>query len=203
MSEKIEFNEERHEYRVNGVIVPSVTQVLQSVGLPDFSGIPANIKDDVLEWKSGLGKSVHKATELDDLGVVDNYNLDPRTLPFLEAYRRFKRESGFQGVLLEEKICNPTYQYTGTLDRVGVINGKYSLIDFKTGITDPKVVGPQTAAYVEGVCFKYRELKTIRNRYALKLNKDATYKLIKLDNKMDFQIFLNALNLYKWKNGGK
>lgn len=186
----IGFNEERHEYRVNGLIVPSVTQVLSSVGLPDLSGVPA----DLLEWKAGLGTAVHKATELDDAWDLDEDYLDPAIMPYLQAYRRFKLESKFKAVLIEGKVYHNIFGYAGTFDRTGFLNNKKVLIDFKTGLTDPRVVGPQTAAYVEAGEMKYF------TRYALKLNKDATYRLIRLDNKMDFQIFLNALNIYKWRN---
>ncbi len=193
----IEFNEERHEYRVNGVIVPSVTQVLQSVGLPDLSGVPA----ELLEWKAGLGTAVHKATELDDLNDLDEESLDPTIKPYLEAYRKFKRESGFIPTKIEERIYSKKFGYAGTFDRFGTFLDRYTpvLIDFKTGITDPLIVGPQTAAYQEAINEPTRS-KGRFWRYALKLNKDATYRLIRLDNKMDFQIFLNALNLYKWRN---
>jgi hypothetical protein len=188
----IEFNEERHEYRVNGLIVPSVTQALSAVGLPDLSRVPA----DLLEWKAELGKAVHKATELDDLGTLDEDNLDPVIVPYLEAYRKFKRESGFAPMLIEEQVYHPVYGYAGTYDRIGPM-GKYDLvlIDFKSGLIDPKCVGPQTASYKE--C---KSNLKIEARYALKLNKDTSYKLIPLTNKMDFQIFLNALNIWKWRN---
>lgn len=191
----IEFNEEKHEYRVNGVIVPSVTQVLSSVGLPDLSRVPA----DLLEWKAGLGTAVHKATELDDLGTLDEEDLDPAIRPYLEAYRNFKEESQFYPLVGEGLLHHKQYGYAGTFDRICGVGKDLVLIDFKTGITDPKVVGPQTAAYVEAWHMQDNP-GYVKNRYALKLNKDATYKLIPLTNKMDFQIFLNALNIYKWRN---
>lgn len=188
----IEFNAERHKYRVNGLIVPSVTQVLSSVGLPDLSGIPA----ELLEWKAGLGSAVHKATDLDDYGELDEKSLHPAIKPYLEAYRKFKVESGFSPDKIEQMVYSPAHGYIGTYDRIGTTGTKSALIDFKTGLTDPLCVGPQTAAYEYAESGQFGKLK----RYALKLNKDATYRLIKLDNKMDFQIFLNALNIYKWRN---
>lgn len=194
----IEFNAERHEYRVNGLIVPSVTQVLSSVGLPDLSGIPA----ELLEWKAGLGSAVHKATELDDLGDLDEESLDLAIKPYLEAYRKFKIESGFVPLGMEEAVYSKKYGFAGRLDRVGFFGHKsiLSLIDYKTGLVDVKTVGPQTSGYQTGWNEANETKDHIKARYALKLNKDATYRLIRLDNKMDFQIFLNALNIYKWRN---
>jgi hypothetical protein len=185
---EIRFDELKHVYTVDGKKVPSVTTILSTVGLPDLSMVPP----DLLEWKAGLGTAVHKATELDDRGVIDRYEIDPETVPYIEAYRRFKQESGFVPQRIEEIVYNQKCNYIGTFDRIGFINDKYSLVDFKTGVTDPKCVGPQTAAYVEATGLNPK-------RYALKLNKDGTYKLVPLTNKLDFQIFLNALNIYNWR----
>ena len=193
----IEFNEERHEYRVNGVIIPSVTQVLSSVGLPDLSGIPA----DLLEWKAGLGTAVHRAIELDCYDDLEESSLHPDVKPYFAGYLQFKKDSGFVPGVAECRIYHSKYNYAGTADTIGTMGTKadLTLVDYKSGLVDKLCVGPQTAAYVEG-WMDAGEFALIKRRYALKLNKDATYRLIRLDNKMDFQIFLNALNIYKWRN---
>jgi hypothetical protein len=74
-----------------------------------------------------------------------------------------------------------------------------ALIDFKTGMAEPICVGPQTAAYDAAWPYQIPAYGSIKRRYALKLNNDGTYKLVPLTNKMDFQIFLNALNIYNWR----
>lgn len=58
---KIEFNQEKHEYTVDGKIVPSVTQVLKTNGLaPDYSHIPPS----TLEKAAERGTLIHKAIEM-------------------------------------------------------------------------------------------------------------------------------------------
>jgi hypothetical protein len=187
MSTEIKFDEERHKYTNDGINIPSVTTILGAVGLPDLSAIPVT----ALQWKAELGTMVHLATELDDLGELDDGSLDDRIVPFLEAYRRFKSESGFEIIDMEKVVYDPTLKYAGKLDRFGILNGKRTLLDIKTGVFDPLSVGPQTAAYAKsyGKC----------NRYALQLKDDGTYKLHRLNNQNDFNIFLSALNIYKWK----
>jgi hypothetical protein len=98
-------------------MVPSVTTILSSVGLPDLSMVPA----ELLEWKAGLGTAVHKATELEDKGVIDQYELDLATVPYLEAYRRFKEESGFVPTAIEGRVYHPKFHYAGTFDRIGIL----------------------------------------------------------------------------------
>lgn len=192
---KIEFDETSHVYRVDGIVYPSVTQILESAGLPELSRVPA----DILEWKRDLGSKVHRAIEfLDD----DDLNFDtllPEWRPYIESYQKFKRESGFEPLAAEEPVFHPVYKYPGKPDRIGILNGKISLIDYKTGLIDLKSVGPQTAAYSEAWNHDCKIGDNIRKRYALKLSKDGTYKLIECKNPNDFNVFLAALSLYNWK----
>lgn len=190
MSE-VSFDEVKHKYSYEGLTLPSVTQILSAVGLPDLSIIPAV----TLQWKAELGTMVHLATELDDQNELDYDSLDDRIIPYLEAYQRFKDESAFEVKEIEKIVFDPVLGYAGKLDRFGVMRGKPALLDIKTGTFDPLSVGPQTAAYAKpfGKC----------NRYALQLKDDSSYKLHRLNNDNDFNIFLSALNLYKWKTGGK
>lgn len=183
----LDFNDDLHQYTYEGVIVPSVTQVLKSAGLyPDFSVIPPN----VLEWKRNLGTQVHAATELDDMDNLGDY--DQQISGYIDSWRKFKTDTGFKPVNIEQRVFHKQYRYAGTLDRTGVLDSKDVLVDIKTGEIDLVVVGPQTAAYAQACGFKGK-------RYAIRLLPDGKYKLVSCTNKMDFQVFLNALNLYNWR----
>lgn len=189
----IEFNEERHEYRQNGIIIPSVTQVLQAGGLtPDFSMVSA----EDLVWKANLGTQVHAATALDDEDNLGDY--DPQIAGYIEAWRRFKAECNFTPMLAEQIVYSKKYGYAGTLDRIGLMAGANVLLDIKTAsVVDLMCVGPQTAAY-EAASNEQNKTKANYKRYAVKLLPDGKYKLLACNNKMDFQVFLCALSLYNW-----
>lgn len=193
---RIEFDESNHVYRVDGVVYPSVTQILESAGLPDLSRVPA----DILEWKADIGRKVHKAIEFDDDGDLDFDFLPVELRPYVEAYRKFKTESGFEPLAAEEPIFHPVYKYPGKPDRIGLLNGRIVLIDYKTGMIDLKCVGPQTAAYKKAWDEVHQRKDQIVRRFALKLSNDGTYKLIECKNPNDFNIFLSALSLYNWRN---
>ena len=179
------FDELKHQYTLGGVIVPSVTQIIKSAGLYDFSMIPA----DVLEWKRNLGTQVHAATELDDMDNLGDY--DPQISGYIEAWRKFKIDTGFRPVHIEQRVFHKIHKYAGTLDRIGVFGERNALVDIKTGQADLMTVGPQTAAYAQAWGFKGK-------RYAVHLM-DGGYKVIECKNKLDFQIFLDCLNLYNWR----
>jgi hypothetical protein len=93
-SQAIAFEPIRHVYTLDGDPLPSVTQVLQSAGIIDFSGIPAPI----LLAARDRGAAVHKACHYyndDDLDV-DLFAAEyPDYWPYLSAWIAFRRESGF------------------------------------------------------------------------------------------------------------
>lgn len=183
------FDPEKHQYRYGGVVVPSVTQVLSI--LQDFS----QIDPGTLEWKANLGTQVHAATELDDSDNLGEY--DQQIGGYIEAWRRFKRETGFRPVHIEQKVFHKKHMYAGTLDRIGVMGSKNVLVDIKTtSVINLATVGPQTAAYAEAWGFHGM-------RFVVQLKPDGKYKLEPCKNKMDFQVFLNCLNLWRWKEQHK
>src|SRR5690348_16409857 len=83
------FEPDNHVYTVNGIVVPSVTQILEP--LVDFSKIPAA----VLEYAKLRGEAVHLACELYDQNDLDIDNLDTVIVPYLEAWIKFKADTGF------------------------------------------------------------------------------------------------------------
>jgi hypothetical protein len=72
MAGHLEFDAATHTYRLDGELVPSVTTVLKSVGLVEYSHIP----QDVLQAAAHRGTAVHYALELLDRGELDYESLD-------------------------------------------------------------------------------------------------------------------------------
>src|ERR1700756_3197912 len=117
------YQEDGHLYSENGLIVPSVTQVCQSVGLYSLDGIPNGVR----EFKADLRTEVHAVTALLDRGEnLDEYDIDPRILPYVDSYREFKAAQKWTVSLVE---YGPFIADVGSmpvgfrLDRVGVLNG--------------------------------------------------------------------------------
>lgn len=192
----IDFDPVTHTYSRNGLVVPGVTSVIESV-LDQFAGVP----QEVLEQARIRGQHVHKATALYDLDDLDIATLDVALLPFLEAWIKFRKETGFHPLAVEEQIYHPRYHYAGTFDRVGALFGELALIDIKSGAVFPSV-GPQSVAYA--AAYNHRRADKIRTRWAVQLSADGNYKLHQLkDWNGDFSVFLSALNLRMWriKNG--
>ena len=189
---KLDFNAEAHEYRLDGQLVPSVTQVLAV--LEDFEGVPWHL----LEAARKFGQHVHEACALMVRGELDWASLDPALVPYVEAAQRFIDESGFVVRACELQVAHPSLRYAGTLDLLGEWR-ELCLIDFKSGVF-PRSVGPQTAGYAAA----YQEQTGVRveRRYCVQLNPALPngYKTHPLINTADSHIWLSCLNIWKYKN---
>ena len=122
----IDFDPVSHQYRVGGIVRPSVTQILGS----------ANIIN--AEWYSAdaaaRGSAVHAAAHYaDENDLEDAWRDQSPYAGYLRAWEKFKAESGFIVELVEERVFHPEGGYAGTLDRTGFIGTSRVLLDLKTG----------------------------------------------------------------------
>jgi len=139
----IHFDPVRHEYFVDGVRWPSVTELIEYSGLVSpFSKQP---------WYAQRGKYVHKAIELDIRGTLDPATVDPEVKPYLDAWREFQRDTRCSVVLNNFQVVNSRERYCGTLDVVLMMaDGPF--------VTDAKAGGPspwhelQVWLYKEALC---------------------------------------------------
>lgn len=189
------FDPERHEYQLDGRLVPGVTRVLDE--LVDFRFV----KREDLERARILGRAVHLACQYEDEGRLDESTVSTIVKPYLEGYRRFLVEVKPQWRGIEEKVCHELHRYAGTLDRRGFVFKKRCTLDIKSGAKSP-TVGLQTAAYQEAHDSIYGAEEDTPARFALYLREDATYELVevKTSRQNDFRTFLSALNLYNWRH---
>ena len=155
------FDQNEHRYFLDGVEIPGVTSILKEAGLcRSYDGFhEAQLR----------GLHVHTACEWLDLNDLDWASVYPQWVGYVRAYERFKQEQGFAPELIEFQSYSPAYRFGGTIDRVGVMEGKKVLGDIKTG--QPEDWHPiQTAAYsllVDGV----------QERISVYLKDDGTYRI--------------------------
>jgi hypothetical protein len=190
----------RYTLRPDMIELPSVTQVLKETRMVDYSMIP----QDVLEAASKRGTAVHQALHYLDDGDLDDATLDPAIHGYVMAYMAFKRDAGFEPMLVEWRSWNRAYRYAGTLDRTGTIRRKDGgldrvVLDFKTGEVLPGHA-LQLTAYA-GMCDQPRAYR----RIALKLSADGSYRAHEAgegwghDFRTDFDLFIAALNVHWWQ----
>lgn len=192
MSTELHFDEATHTYTKDGVVIPSVTQVMESVGIIDYSMIPWETREVALK----RGSDVHLLTQFEDEGDLLEASVEPHLRGYLAAWRRFKVEHEIGRLpitLMEHRGCHD-FGYAGTLDR---LFGTRVLLDIKTGAA-PWWVRIQLAAYRE--MLKRGPLI----RIALELHKDGTYRPREcpmLEHRYDFDTFVAALRIAREKEG--
>lgn len=126
-SRVLTFDESSHTYRLDGRVVPSVTQILGKVYPFVYGGIPQAI----LERKARVGAAVHKAIELFIAGALDEDSVHSEVRPYLDSFTRWWDDVQAYEVRLEERLYSPA-GYAMTRDFVGRIEGRLWLIDWKT-----------------------------------------------------------------------
>ncbi len=187
----LEFDAATHTYRAGGVIVPSVTQVLEAVGVVDYSYLPPSTRNMALQ----RGSYVHLACQMDDEGDLDEDALDPALLPYVAAWRAFRAERGFTFQEIERRVHSARYGYAGTLDRTGTnADGDLCLIDIKTSRAEGWV-RLQTAAYAGAQDEPRRYL-----RGCAELHADGTYRALwfpATEFQADFNGFLSCLHVFR------
>lgn len=196
MMARLAYDDDLHEYRYDGHVVPSVTQVLSRLSAEEYRGV----SPDVLEQAALLGKAVHRMIELDLRDALDVQSLSEGLHIYYKAWRNFLSTSGFEASLSEERVYSDRYAYAGTLDLFGRLNGRLSLIDAKRTTSVPRTAGPQTAAYENALRECRPELTGAApiDRYALHLRADGTWRLVPFTHRADLRAFLACLTLLSW-----
>lgn len=188
---KIEFEETAHVYRLDGAVVPSVTQVLSFMENQQWVGVP----HETIERARQLGNNVHLACHLFNRGELDWSTLDPQLVPYVQGWERFLTEKSATVIASETRVAHPKLGYAGTIDTLLDVRNYDWLVDIKTG-QPTKAWGPQTAGYAD--CLGSKKLR----RYCVRLFGDGTYKLIPFRNSTDHHIFVSMLNIYRWMEKG-
>jgi hypothetical protein len=195
------FNEELHEYRWNGVIVPSVTTLINEWIKVTIQGTDYHVNrftgtvvpSYLMEEGAEKGKDLHDGAELILKGGIDWYALDPDYVKPLQQFEKFLSDFDIHPLYAEYRFYHPKMGYAGTIDIIAIIEKALSFIDIKTGLCE--TVGIQTSAYEAGYCAQEKYIGRTA-RYALWLPKTGNkYKFEKLNDPGDFDKFKACMML--------
>jgi len=184
---KLEFDEATHRYTLDGRRLVSVTECLKLV-------------DD--RWKMDpyylqRGRFIHLACELYDRDELDEDTVDPQILPRLEAWKKFRADTGFVPDRIEEKFYHPVYLYAFKFDVHGPLNGSDVMIDRKSSPYRTDVL--QGAAYCAGLEAQTPPI-SCKKAFDIYLKENGTYKLEPIPYlRNNFQTFLAVLTAYRWR----
>lgn len=180
---KVEFMEEEHVYLVDGVPLPSITQILKL----KFGGKYKNVDSETLKKASDKGTEMHKAIE-----NYEKYHIEQSNLKELSNYLFLKKHYKWE-VLHSEIMCILFIQNipvaVGTIDQIIKIDDKKGVNDLKrTAVFDKEYVAYQTTLYKIAYEQSYDEKidfisgtylrEDTRKFYKLPLNEEVVKKII-------------------------
>ena len=180
----LEYDDLTHTYKVDGVVYPSVTQVLTEAGFID----PTWFTEEGAE----RGSRIASVTEWHDTGVLNEVafvEAYPNEVGYLEAWKQFLSDRVGTILGIEERVYQDDYCFAGTLDRrVWLLGGVVkTVIDIKTG-AKAWWHRYQTAAYMD--CCE----GAVGGRMAVYLKSNGTYTCDPHDNYThDIDVFRAAL----------
>ena len=181
-------------YYWDGETIPSVTQIIGEwrpvsvygveYYVNTFTGhvVDAERFREARDW----GNAVHKMLALYLQGKLDESSLHESLIPILEQFDEWMRLNHVETLEIEKPLYNEQYRYAGTPDLICKLNGRLSIVDYKTGSYD--MAGPQLAAY----CMLYKPLVG-KDRYVLHIpRRDSKINMICLRNFTDDWNFFRA-----------
>lgn len=192
MKEKydIEYVDSAHLYLCNGVIIPSVTKILEHI----FPGKYKDIPEGILNAKAEYGTKLHNAIEKynRDYSLEGYEELDYLGKTSFEQYLKIKEENRFI-IESQEEIVNYKDCYAGRFDMLGFVENELSLMDIKTTAKlDLEYLSWQLSLYEYAYCNMYKTDK-FNHLYAIWLPKKGLGQLVRIERKSEEEI----INLLK------
>lgn len=168
------FDPETHRYFFGPRRVTGITEALSGVGLlaplPENGRILRNFK-----YAGERGTAVHSMCAIDDKGECDKWDMDPSLLPYLEAWRAFKYDTGFKPLHVEEPMGHSIYMFGGTPDVAGTLPGNPGLVVVERKTRDLKDEDGFQLALQE-VLVAHNKKSPVLQAWAVRLSDDGTYR---------------------------
>ena len=165
----LEFDEGPHIYRLDGLEIPSVSAVMTPLSNARYSGINSR----TLEKAAERGTEVHNAIE--NHIKYDITDIPAQNRGYFEAFLQWQRDANPIPVGSEVRICHRIMRYAGTADLVAYIDGKLTLVDYKTTYTVSDMsCSVQLEAYAQALKNVGVE---IEQKMILHLTKDGKYDI--------------------------
>ena len=185
--EKFEFNDQTHTYKLNGKIIPSVTQIINEVL---FYNKYSSVSEDTLELAKKKGSLIHK--EIEDYIKTGSTGFTTE----LQSFINIVKDKKLEYMKSEVKVHNK--EIAGTIDIVCKIGDKNVIIDTKTTAElDKEYVSWQLSmyAYILETHYNVR----VDELYGMWLRDDKS-KFVKVEKKTHNQV---EDVLEAFKNGSK
>lgn len=123
---EVEYIDEIHTYLVDCVIVPSVTQIIETM-FDSYSKVPKA----TLKISADFGSRIHEMIESYEKGELDETTLTLFDSVMLDSYKDIVKKHQIEVVDMEQIIYYKD-KYAGRYDILARVNGELAIVDIKT-----------------------------------------------------------------------
>jgi hypothetical protein len=200
----LSFDSDAHVYRVDGVAVPSVTELLEAAGIsPDYT----KVNPTVLQHARRRGIHVDLCCDLDDADDLDWSSVDPEAVGYVQAWQAFKADYDYRPVASQVLLYHPAYAYAGTADSVGELQGYPTVVERKATARMAASYALQTAGYacdgLHNAPPGGGRLEPVTwgqpARLGVHLQRTGRYDLVPYDDPADLSAWLGVVALARWR----
>lgn len=162
------FIPETHQYRIGDMVLPSVTQLMQPLSQAKYGTIDA----EVMEKAAKRGTAAHEAIEFyAEYGIRD---CPAEAEVYLDAFVGWYHQAKPQVVATEQPTYHRELLYAGTVDLQARVDGKLTLIDYKTtAAINDMLTRVQLEAYDRALASQGIQ---VEEKAILHLRKDGSYR---------------------------
>jgi len=166
---ELEFEERNHTYWLNGLEIPSVTTLMKILS----DKVYGPVDPQVLANAARKGTIVHNA--IDNYLEFDVVDIPEEQKPYFDAFLSWKEEVNPEILATERKVYHKALRYAGMCDLLCRIDGKVTLVDYKTSHSIQPMLYPlQLEGYAKA--WGTHGLK-IDDQFNLQLKKDGSYSI--------------------------
>jgi hypothetical protein len=202
------YDDKKHTYTVDGIVKPSVTQILSNVGTRREGSdgkkhwSPIGFDDRFFDDSgnaSKFGQHFHMVAHWFALETDCEY--DPKMEPWVKGLKKFfhdyrKKFADIKKHIVEMPMYSKAYGFTGTPDWYFETTNDRYLIDWKTGVLNKTYSRLQTAAYGK-LINEYFGFSRNPIRITVQVIAHDYQVDIRKYNPEDWNQFLSLLNVWK------
>lgn len=189
----LRFVEETHQYFDGDVELPSVTEIIRFCNFDTVN----KARQGNNPFYRDRGTKVHELCQLIDYDGIENVPIGTGLDGYIRAYVNFLRDYNIKSwYAVEKPVGSAENGFAGTIDRIGNIDGKLTILDIKTS---PNVNIIALTAQLTGYSLLWGSIMT--QLMGLQLKKDGSYKVILVDR--DYKLFEACQTLHKRIEGNK
>jgi len=163
------FYDDKHVYELDGVKLPSVSEILRFISREVYNDISQFTLDNAAE----RGKAVHRACE--QILKYKECEITDDNAGYIKAFVSFLKVNKVEPILIEKALANEKLGFAGTIDLYCGHEGINTIIDIKTvSVVIKPLISAQLNLYK--MLLEHNNY-TVGKLYCLQLKKDGKYTL--------------------------